>query len=344
MKKMKTRIGLWISASMLALSLVLLLTNCSKDDDFTIPLVETNEVTEITLTTATSGGTISSDGGATVTERGVCWSENQNPTIADNKTTDGKKEGSFTSIITGLTANITYYVRAYATNSKGTGYGSAISFKTLGDESGTVNYNFKTVKIGDQVWMAENLNITMYNDGKPIPNVTDPKEWDQLRKGAYCNYDNLESNAEIYGRLYNWHAVNSGKLAPAGWHVPTPEDWDILDKYLKDNGYGCDYSYTHEEIAQSLCAKTLWASFDEHCTPGYEPETNNSSGFTALPGGLRNDNYSVFVNMGAYGGWWSSTERTSGAAIGRELQSHQSFLSDHGGPKEEGRSVRLIKD
>ena len=122
---------------MLALSSVFLVTNCTKDDDVTkdatIPVLTTNEVSAITKITATSGGSISSDGGATVTERGVCWSTSESTTIADNKTTDGTGAGSFTSAISGLTANTTYYVRAYATNNKGTGYGSAMSFTTLKD-------------------------------------------------------------------------------------------------------------------------------------------------------------------------------------------------------------------
>src|SRR5690554_4530239 len=136
---MKTKITLWIPAILFALSSLFLVTNCEKDDDVTteatIPVVNTNEVTEVTQTTATSGGVISSDGGATVTERGVCWSTSQTPTIADNKTTDGTGAGNFTSAITGLTENTIYYVRAYATNSNGTGYGTTISYTTLEENS-----------------------------------------------------------------------------------------------------------------------------------------------------------------------------------------------------------------
>lgn len=348
MKKMKTRIGLWISASMLALSLVLLLTNCTKDDDFTIPLVETNEVTEITPTTATSGGTISSDGGATVTERGVCWSENQNPTIADNKTTDGSGAGSFTSAISGLTANTTYYVRAYASNSKGTGYGSEISFKTLEDKYGTMTdiegNNYNTVKIGTQVWTVENLLTTKYNDGTPIPNVTDDDEWSDLTTGAYCNYDNLESNAEIYGRLYNWNAVNTGKLAPAGWHVPTDDDWTILENYLIANGYNYDGTLDEDKIAKALCAKTNWELSVEAGTPGAAPENNNSTGFAALPGGYRSGSNGAFNNVGENGSWWSATERSASNAYYRALGYNYGGLYRGGYYKGNGFSVRLVRD
>ncbi len=271
---MKTKIRLWIPATMLALSSLFLVTNCTKDDDATkdatIPVLTTTEVTEVTQTTATSGGVITSDGGATVTERGVCWSTSQSPTIADNKTTDGTGAGSFTSAITGLTANTTYYVRAYATNNKGTGYGSAMSFKT--EESttnpditeGTIkdieNNTYKTVTIGTQTWMAENLKVTKYNDGASIPNVTDATAWSELTTGALCDYDNTPSNSETYGKLYNWYAVNTGKLCPTGWHVPSRSEWTTLENYLIANGYNYDGTTTNNKIAKAMASSSGWES------------------------------------------------------------------------------------
>jgi len=109
-------------------ALLVFLSSCDPDDN--IPVLSTTAVTDINQTTAVSGGDITLDGGATVTARGVCWSTGQTPTISDNKTTDGTGAGIFVSNINGLTANTTYYVRAYATNSNGTGYGSAMSFTT----------------------------------------------------------------------------------------------------------------------------------------------------------------------------------------------------------------------
>ena len=111
--------------------------------------------------------------------------------------------------------------------------GDTPSAGTVKDADGN---KYNTVKIGNQVWMVENLKTTKYNDGTEILNVTSDTQWANLTTGAYCNYDNLESNAEIYGRLYNWYAVNTGKLAPAGWHVPTDDDWIILENYLIANG------------------------------------------------------------------------------------------------------------
>ncbi|HNZ71425.1 MAG TPA: fibrobacter succinogenes major paralogous domain-containing protein, partial [Prolixibacteraceae bacterium] len=170
----------------------------------------------------------------------------------------------------------------------------------------------------NQVWMVENLKTTKYNDGTEILNVTSYTQWDNLTTGAYCNYDNLESNAATYGRLYNWYAVNTGKLAPAGWHVPTDDDWTILENYLIANGYNYDGTLDEDKIAKSLCAKTNWALSSEDGTPGAAPENNNSTGFTALPGGYRHYD-GDFYSIGEGGYWWSSTEYDESSAYRRGL-------------------------
>lgn len=197
----------------------------------------TTEISAITDSSAVCGGTITSDGGATVTARGVCWGATQTPTISDNKTTDGDGAGTFTSEITGLTPETKYYVRAYATNSGGTGYGSTISFTTLEDITGTVTdidgNVYQTVKIGNQWWMAENLKVSHYQNSDAIPNVTNNSDWGNLSTGAYCAYNNDNVNISTYGLLYNWYAVaDSRELAPTGWHVPTDEEWKQLEMSL----------------------------------------------------------------------------------------------------------------
>ncbi|MDD3281432.1 MAG: fibrobacter succinogenes major paralogous domain-containing protein [Bacteroidales bacterium] len=308
---MKTTIRFSMPAILFALS-SFFLTNC-KD----LPEVSTNAVTEVTQTTATSGGVINSDGGAIVTENGVCWSTSKTPTIADNKTTDGSGAGSFTSAISGLTANTTYYVRAYATNSAGTGYGSAKSFTTLEGKYGTMTdidgNTYKTVTIGTQTWMAENLKVTKYNDGTAIPNVTD--------------YDNDPSKVATYGRLYNWHAVNTGKLCPTGWHVPTNAEWAKLSEYLGG-----------DEVAGGKLKET-------GTTHWHSPNTGatNESGFTALPGGYRFDN-GTFNNIGYYGLWWSSTESNSDIAYYWGLDYDNDDLSSNNYYKVDGFSVRCVRD
>jgi len=313
-----------------------------------VPTITTTAVTSITTNSAVSGGNISSENGSSVTARRVCWSTSSTPTINDSKTIDGGGIGDFQSNITGLSANQTYYVRAYATNTTGIGYGSAVQFTSLGGGSSTVTdidgniYN--TVTIGSQIWTVENLMTTKYNDGTDIPNVTNNTEWGNITTGAYCNYDNNQSNVATYGRLYNWAAVNTGKLAPPGWHVPTEGDFEILENYLITNGYNYDGTLLLNKIAKSLCAKTNWILMDEVGTPGYNPETNNSTGFTALPGSIRHI-HGGFGNLGQGGYWWSSTEITEIGADYRSATEHYvGFWSLGYINKKSGVSVRLIKD
>ena len=152
---------------------------------------------------------------------------------------------------------------------------------------------YNTVTIGTQVWMVENLKTTRYKDGTSIPLITDDIDWGALSAGAYCNYQNNDSLVTYYGRLYNWYAVNTGKLAPEGWHVPSDKEWLILSEYL---GGG--------EIAGG---KLKEAGLTHWCTPN--TSATNESGFTALPGGLRFDD-SGFGFIKSVEVWWSSSEDT----------------------------------
>lgn len=186
---------------------------------------------------------------------------------------------------------------------------------TIEDADGNV---YQTVKIGDQVWTVENLMTTKYNDGTPIPNVADNREWANLKNGAYCYYDNYATKKEECGLLYNWHAVNTGKLAPEGWHVPTDEDWTDLVNCLKKMviSDGETLLTGHEVLGQFIltdmigklmASKTDWPSSSEKGDIGNNMSSNNKSGFSALPCGLRN--YSGKFGFGSYGAdWWSATE------------------------------------
>jgi len=259
--------------------LLLLTVDCSKNNPTTsalsvAPTLTTASVSQITQTTIQCGGTITSDGGASIIARGVCWSTNPIPTVADNKTTDGAEIGSFTSSIIGLTASTTYYVRAYATNSAGTGYGNEVSFTTLSSTGTMTDIDgnvYETVTIGTQVWMAENLKVTHYRNGNTILHIIDWFSWFTLT-GAYCEYDNDVNNVAVYGRLYNWYAVNDSRyIAPVGWHVPSDAEWLTLVDYL-----GGD---TVADGKMKEIGTTHWVSPNTGAT--------NESGFSALPGGYR---------------------------------------------------------
>jgi uncharacterized protein (TIGR02145 family) len=213
---------------------------------------------------------------------------------------------------------------------------------TVRDADGNI---YKTVKIGKQVWMEENLRTTKYNDGSSIPLVTDNVQWDKNTTGAYCYYNNTTQVDSInkFGALYNWYAVDTKKLAPAGWHVPTDEDWGILQNYLTANGFNWDGTKSGNKIAKSLSAKTDWSKSSKPGAIGNDLSKNNKSGFSALPGGDRYGD-GRFVRMGANGRFWCATEAAAAYSYYRHLYYGYSHLYRGIIYKNSGFSVRLIKD
>jgi uncharacterized protein (TIGR02145 family) len=294
-----------------------------------VPTITTTIISSISQTSAVSGGSITSDGGGAVTASGICWATTINPTINNFKTTDGTATGTFVSTLTGLTSGgTTYYVRAYATNSSGTAYGNQLTFNTnLADVDGN---SYKTVTIGTQVWMAENLKTTKYNDGTAISNVTDNTAWSTNTTGAYCNYSNTLANSDIYGSLYNWYvaaSTNSKKVCPIGWHVPTDAEWTTLTTYL---GGG--------SVAGGKLKETTtihWLSPNTGAT--------NETGFTALPGGYR-DGSGSFGLIGIYGFWWSSSISGTTYAWYRYMINSNGSISGGDNPQHAGSYVRCLKD
>ena len=328
------------------------MSNCKKDSSSSssnnnnipknAPELTTTVVTFVSTTTAVSGGTVTNDNGFAVTERGICLSTNQNPTIANSRTSDGNGSGSFTSIIKYLTPNITYFVRAYATNSAGTGYGSAISFTTqqaYGGSCGNVTdadgnvYN--TITIGTQCWFKQNLKTTKYNDGSGIPNITDNTAWTNLTTPAYCWYNNdATTNKGTYGALYNWYAVNTGKLCPTGWHVPSDAERSTLKDYL-----GGMYAAVGGKMKSTGTIEEgtgLWHSPNS--------QADNSTAFTFLPGGYREENDGSFKWMGSFANVWSSTESNENTAWAWILNYYDGGMGENTLHKTYGFSLRCIKD
>lgn len=303
----------------------------TKSKQLSTPVLTTIEISGITSSSALTGGNITSDGGAVVTIRGVCWSTSSNPTINDHTTKDGNGIGSFSSTITGLLADTTYHIRAYATNSVGTVYGNTITFNTSSTTDDIVTdidgNTYRTIRIGNQVWMAENLKTTKFNDGSPIPYVQDDSVWDNLKTPGYCWYNNDISNKATYGGIYNWYAVNTNKLAPVGWHVPTKEEWLTLINYLggKDVAGG-----KLKEVGTSH-----WASPNTGAT--------DETGFTALPSGYRGGG-GMYWHLGGACFWWSATEESVNKAwrfsinyLGSNVDIDSQYFTH-------GWSVRCVKD
>jgi uncharacterized protein (TIGR02145 family) len=297
----------------------------------TAPSVSTRPITNITGSTATGGGIVTGDGGAILTTRGLCWSTNPYPTLSDNFTTEGSDIGEFTSTITNLTDGVVYYFAAYATNRIGTTYGKMNAFRPPGDYEYSIiptDYDgnqYNTVEIGNQIWMAENLKTTKFNDNTPIPLVTDDTEWDNLTTPAYCWYNNDESTYKNdYGALYNHFTVQTGNLCPTGWHIPTNDDWNELKSFLGDNSGG------------QLKEEGLNHWFDPNLG------ANNNTGFTGLPGGARG--WGGFWDLGYYAYYWSQTDITY-YYLGCDLDYIEGWTDIFGGSTViQGSSVRCIKD
>lgn len=221
---------------------------------------------------------------------------------------------------------------------------------TYGRMNDIEDNDYKTITIGSQTWMAENLRTTKYNDGTPIPEVNDNTAWSNLSTGAQCISKSADNAEAIYGRLYNWYAVNTGKLCPQGWHVPTDQDWIILENYLIAHGYNYDPSDTTSNmIAKALAATSFWNEYFVFGSVGSNPADNNRTGFTALPGGVRHPD-GGFNGVGEFGGWWTSTlikpdsANQAGLAFCRQLTYASYGLEISDERLKCGLSVRCVKD
>jgi len=300
---------------------------CVKDNFNTQPTVVTGRVINITATTATCVGFVTSTGGNSVTTSGVCWSTSENPTISNSKTTDGTGLGAYASNMTGLSPNTTYYVRTYATNTKGTTYGQQRSFITYNTLTDSRDGNiYKTIVIGNQVWMAENLAYLPAINQPVQGSYTVPHYYVYNYSGTNVAAAKATPNYSTYGVLYNWPAALTA--CPEGWHLPTNDEWSILIEYL-----GGRY----------LAGEKMKENGTTHWQPP-NSEATNESGFTALAGGERSDD-GRFCLMGSYAAWWSSiSTNTEQEAYVLGMNSYTPYVNFGTPHKESGWSVRCLQD
>ncbi|MBP5497565.1 MAG: fibrobacter succinogenes major paralogous domain-containing protein [Bacteroidales bacterium] len=260
----------------------------------TVPTVTTDSVSSYNECFAT----VTSDGGAPVTQRGFCYDTLPNPTTESNVVFVGDGVGEFEATLSGLPIGKLYFVKAFATNAKGTTYGNQFDFyagcdsKTVTDYDGNV---YNTVLIGTQCWMKENLRTTHYADGWPLEHGLSQSSTDAY---YYYSNNNVVNNAETYGLLYNWKAVmrdseSSNEIpsgvqgvCPTGWHVPSYAEWTKLTNYVSSQSrYVCG---SNTGIAKALAATWGWAAAlnSDGCAPRHnQSATNNATGFSAVAAG-----------------------------------------------------------
>ena len=315
---------------------VYLLTACVKDlpennPFYGTPIVATYRIYESFATSFKVEGEIISTDEEEIIEKGFCWSTDTLPTILNQKTSVTFEStgwgDKFYSKITDFQQVTLYHIRSYAKTNFRVVYGNDISLTTNGygknikDIDGNI---YKTVHIGEQVWMAENLKVSKFNNGTTIPNITDDNLWRFNTTGAWAYYNNDASNNAKYGKLYNWYAVsettNGNKnVCPTGWHIPTDNEFKVLIDYLGLVGAGGKM----KEVGT-----TNWNSPNTEAT--------NTSLFTGLPGGYR-ESYGPYRDIGRSGTWWSFP-------IFLDLSFDDANAGIGSANKENGFSVRCLKD
>jgi len=317
-----------------------------------LPTVITRPISNIGDTSATFGGCVTSDGNSTITARGVCWSTSPNPTINDSLRIIGDGLGGFSSNVTTLARATTYYMRAYATNDVGTAYGHEERFTTDFANCGTVTdvegNVYKTVVIGTQCWMRENLRTTKYANGTSIQygNTTTSSTT------AYYYYPDSPENVPIYGLLYNWSAAMKNEISsenepsgvqgacPEGWHLPSRVEWNRLSDYVSlQAAYYCDE--TLQYIAKAFASTSGWEEYEDQCAIGNNLSANNATGLTILPAGYFSGSH---AGLGFFAALWSATEQNDNDSLGFYffLQSVDNGLDDSGNGKNIGNMFKIF--
>lgn len=293
---------------------------CIQGEDETLPTVSTDPIGSITGFSALSGGDVTSQGGSPVIERGVCWNTSGNPDKDDSRSSDGSGTGQFTSQLTGLSPNTTYFVRAYATNSIGTGYGEQREFSTesVVVETGSItdtrdSKTYQTVKVGEIWWLAENLNY-------------------QTNEGSYC-YNNQNANCSSYGRLYDWETAISA--CPPGWYLPSDEEWKEMEMILGMSQEDAnDENWRHDgSIAIRMKSVSGWFS---------NGNGTNESKLNVMPAGFR-DGDGTYSYLGQEARFWTGTVEADGDPWCRYLEYNDDGVYRSKRGKTRGMSVRCIQ-
>ena len=277
----------------------------------------------------------------------VSWQSNHDDQITSEGLVSRPASGSGDVVVT-LSALIikgkSTKIKEFRLTVKERGFvGNTKSAGTVADIDGN---SYWAVKIGNQIWTAENLRTTKYNDGTEIPLEKSNSDWVNLTSPGYCYFNQMTNQDSIrkFGLLYNWYAIDNKKIAPKGWHVPTDAEWTTLENYLIAGGFNWDGTTKDNKVAKALSAKTDWFTELglEDGTIGNDLSKNNNSGFLAIPGGSRSTNGEF--DYGGSGNWWSATEFNESGGVARNLYYNHINLSWNSNYKSNGFSVRLVKD
>ncbi len=260
-----------------------------------LPIVSTQGIYEVTAKSFKVYARIESDADEELIEKGFCWGEDTLPTLLNSSTSNTTFYSSnldYTSRITNFQSAKVYHIRAYVKTKEKVAYGNDIKIRTNGYSSVLKDIDgnqYKTVVIGKQEWMAENLKVTKFNNGTPISNISDNSIWLNNKKNALCYYDNNPSNEILYGKLYNGYVIQSAtttnlNVCPIGWHIPSSGEWDELVGYVRLND---SLSEPGSDVSSSLKA-----------------DGENLFYFSALKGGGYRTSSSNFEGKNNAGNWW----------------------------------------
>jgi uncharacterized protein (TIGR02145 family) len=308
----------------------LTIIECKKDNS-ELSTVETYVPLYIASSAATIGCNVISDGGSGIADCGVFLSESANAETTGTRLHMGNDKGTFLGRVAGLAPNTQYFLKAYATNTKGEAYGEELNFITPVTITDYDRFVYGTVRIGTQLWMAENLKSTHYLNGDLI-GTTNPATLDITSENSpkyQWSYGGTDANAQVYGKLYTWNTVSdTRKLCPSGWHIPSDTEWTTLETTL--GGY-------------STAGSKLKEPGNEHWLSPYNIDATNESCFSALPGGYRSLSGPFFLILNeTY--WWTSTESEEGKSWTRHLSTGGTSIDRVSVLKSWGVSVRCLMD
>lgn len=311
--------------------------SCKKDAVATKVTLSTTTPNKVTNYSVASGGNIVSSDGEII-KRGVCYGINSQPTISGAHTVDGSGIGVFTSTLTGLSESTKYYFRAYASSSNTTVYGNEFTLITPASVTDVDGNKYKVIVLGKQIWMQENLKTSKFRNGNIIPALSDAA-WTATTFAACGDYDNDPIKSTIYGKLYNWYTVaDSRGLCPGGWHVPSDMEWNTVVKFIEP------LADTVAVLSQSSIAGGEMKEGGIAHWSSLSPGANNNSGFTGLPGGVKDETSGKAIDLGIECNWWSTTQYSTTCYYSREIFVSQDDFYRNAVHPRSGYSIRCVKD